>query len=146
MNGLHWHASLHLLRIFSSKTLPTILVPCVSFLMRFESRQSKIPDRSKQRYHESVPWLYDTPCRAVFWTINLCANLLSVYCIPNRRLKGSLRDYLRMCRYCFDTVSDISEQPITVHWIENITSFNIMCVPSNISEHIAAESCPEIIH
>jgi hypothetical protein len=32
MHGLHWHASLHLLRIFSSKTqLPTILVSRVSF-------------------------------------------------------------------------------------------------------------------
>jgi hypothetical protein len=46
----------------------------------------------------------------------------------------------------FDTVADISEQPKTVYWIEKITSFNMMCVTSNISERIAAESRPEIIH
>jgi hypothetical protein len=41
-------------------------------------------------------------------------------------LKGSLMDYLRMRRNCFDHVSDIAEQQMTVHWIENITSFNMM--------------------
>ena len=86
------------------------------------------------------------PCRAVFWTINAGANLLSVYWIPNRRLKGSLRDYLRMCRNCFDPVADISEQPKTAHWIEKISSFNMVCITSNISERIAAESRPELLH
>jgi hypothetical protein len=41
---------------------------------------------------------------------------------------------------------DICEQPKKSCWIENITSFNMMCVTSNISERIAAESRPEIIH
>jgi hypothetical protein len=47
----------------------------------------------------------------MFCTINSFANLLSVYWIPNRRLKGILRDYLRMRRNCFDPVADIAEQP-----------------------------------
>ena len=147
MHGLHWRASWHLLRIFSSKPQqPTILVSCVSFWMHFESHPSNMPDRSYQRYNESDPWLNDTPCRAVFWTINAGANLLSVYWIPNRRLKGSLRDYLRMCRNCFDPVADISEQPKTAHWIEKISSFNMVCITSNTSERIAAESRPELLH
>jgi hypothetical protein len=33
-----------------------------------------------------------------------------------------------MRRNCFDPVSDIAEQPKTVHWIEKITSFNMMGV------------------
>jgi hypothetical protein len=51
-----------------------------------------------------------------------------------------------MRRNCFDPVADIAEQPKTVYWIEKITSFNIMCVTSNISERIAAESRPEQLH
>jgi hypothetical protein len=51
-----------------------------------------------------------------------------------------------MRRNCFDPVADIAEQPKTTHWIENITSFNMMYVTSNMSERIAAESRPEIIH
>jgi hypothetical protein len=82
----------------------------------------------------------------VFWTINVGANLLSVYWIQNRRLKGSLRDYLRTRRNCFDPVADIAEQPKTTHWIEKIASFNMTCGKSNISEHIAAESRPELLH
>ena len=78
------------------------------------------------------------PCRAVFWTINAGANLLSVYWIPNRRLKGSLRDYLRMRRNCFDPVPDIAEKSKTAQWIEQSASFNMMYIKSNISEHIAA--------
>jgi hypothetical protein len=49
-----------------------------------------------------------------------------------------------MRRNCFDPVADIAVQPMTVHWIEKITSFNMMYVTSNISERIAAESRPEI--
>jgi hypothetical protein len=51
-----------------------------------------------------------------------------------------------MRRNCFDPVADIAEHPKTVYGIENITSFNMMYVTSNISERIAAESRPEKIH
>jgi hypothetical protein len=51
-----------------------------------------------------------------------------------------------MRRNCFDPVADIAEQSKTVCWIETITSFNMMCVTSNISERIAAESRPEQLH
>jgi hypothetical protein len=76
----------------------------------------------------------------------MCEFTIGFFWIPNRHLKGSLTDYLRMHRNCFDPVADIAEQPMTVHWIEKITSFNIMCVTSNMSERIAAESGPERIH
>jgi hypothetical protein len=33
-----------------------------------------------------------------------------------------------------------------VYWIEKITSFNMMCITSNISERIAAKSGPEQLH
>jgi hypothetical protein len=51
-----------------------------------------------------------------------------------------------MRRNWFDPVADIAEQPMTVHWIEKITIFNMMYVTSNMSERIAAESRPEILH
>jgi hypothetical protein len=53
---------------------------------------------------------------------------------------------LRMRRNCFDPVANIAEQPKKMYWIEKIASFNMMCRTSNISERIAAESRPEIIH
>ena len=147
MHGLHWRASWHLLRIFSSKPQqPIIFVSCVSFWISFwiSSIQHARPELSALQWIRPMAKWH--PCRAVFWTINAGANLLSVYWIPNRRLKGSLRDYLRMCRNCFDPVADISEQPKTAHWIENSSNWNMMYTTSNISEPIAAKSRPAIIH
>ena len=45
-----------------------------------------------------------------------------------------------------DPTADISEQPKTAYWIEKISSFNMVCITSNISERIAAESRPELLH
>jgi hypothetical protein len=147
MHGSHWHVSFYLFRTVSSKTQITFtLAPGVSFWMHLKFCQSNTPDRSWPRCNESDRWLNDTPCRAMVWTINSGANLLSFYWIPNRRLKGSMRDYSRMRRNCFDRVLDISEQSKTAYWIENSASFNIMCIKSNISARIAAKSRPEIIH
>jgi hypothetical protein len=82
----------------------------------------------------------------MFSTIYSGANLLSFYRILNRRLEGSMRDYLRKRRNCFDHVADISEQSKTTHSIEKSASFNMMCMKSNFSEPIAAISRPQRIH
>jgi hypothetical protein len=75
----------------------------------------------------------------MFWTINSGANLLSFYWIPSRRLKGSMRDYLRMRRNCFDHVPDIAEQSKTAYWIEKSASFDIAWITTNMLVPIAAK-------
>jgi hypothetical protein len=114
--------------------------------MSFEFCQSKIPDRNYLCSTESDRWLNDTPSRAMLWTINSGANLLSFYMIPNRRLKCSIRDYLRMRRNCFDHVPNIAEQSKTAYWIEKIACFNITWIISNMFEPMAAKSRSEIVH
>jgi hypothetical protein len=57
-------------------------------------------------------------------------------------IEGSIENAPKL----FDPVPDIVQQPKAAHWVEKSSSFNIMYLRSNISERIAAKSCPEILH